>query len=551
MSEIGERSGRASPVSLYAPPTHQSYESECTVVRVHIAESIDGTTENESCGSTLGEYIENEDTEIGNQSEDVTWITCREGNESYQADGAHEGSSILTQIRAAEVIPEGIQVIKGRKEGQKQQSSPQNKNIPGTDPRTWDPLLKMSPKLSPKKDAPLSSCPHCRSIETQHRLPPLAALPPTHFYRFRDEESRLPALERLPPTRHYRFDNSADEGTARVYPDPELKFQLGRPPFPCLIPFIVLNMTYLSWLIADLCYSYGPYTRFKAYFTSSTTDLNRGMEIFAGVFLFLTNMAFICTLVFRHRDYAGPSFSSASRSDKKWVARASILGCLPLVMLIIVASIRRNVPMVLPKDKPIDTCQSLGYQTNLRFEVLDHSHVRGNHTGMSNMFSVWDGTHSANMAFDNIYDPEKIQNNNFILSKVEGDIRNISINYFLQSHQYTVNWHTTNETSHSDSEYFGGSWQDIPNFGFPNLSPPLQSKKLDKWQLKAFSGGSYLELFAPGEKKAWFRTLDREYNTRKTFMEACSSGGVEDVETLVSAGVLLIEFAKDVYDTTD
>ncbi|KAF3201195.1 hypothetical protein TWF191_003455 [Orbilia oligospora] len=361
-------------------------------------------------------------------------------------------------------------------------------------------------------------CPHCRRVETDLcRLPPLEQLPATHAYRFRDEESRLPALESLPPTRRYRFDDPRNEGTARVYPDPELKFELGRPPFLCFLPLIVLNLTYLSWLIADLCYTYGPYYRFKLYFASGDS-LNRGMEIFAGVFLFLTNMAIICRLVFHSPSYTGPSFSSASRGDKKWVARATMFGSLPVIMLIIVASIRKNVEPEGISQKPMPTCESLNYPTTIQFDVLDHA------------------------------------TNDFTLTTREGDLRNVSISYFLQSMQYTVNYHNGNDTNSSPlPEYFGGSWQETPAFYFPNLSPAISAKKLDKWQIKAFSEGSFLEIlkFASDDRKAWIRTLDREFNTRKTYMEACAMGGVEDVAVLVPAGVLLIEFAKDVYDTTE
>ncbi|KAK6336519.1 hypothetical protein TWF696_002069 [Orbilia brochopaga] len=421
-----------------------------------------------------------------------------------------------------------------------------------SDPWTWDPLAKVSPKLDPcKTPEKLSMCPHCRRVETCLRQLPLEELPPTHYYRFRDEESRLPPLESLPPTRHYRFDNSADEGTARVYPDPEIKYELGRPSFICVLPLIVLNLTYLSWLIADLCYSYGPYERFKLYFTSGNLELNRGMEIFAGVFLFLTNMALVCKIIFHSPNYNGPSFSHASRGDKKWVARLAIFGCLPVIMLIIVAAIRKNVPMVLSTQKPIPDCANLGYPTRLEFEVLDYDTVRGNHTGLSNNVTISNREKSGTLKFEPIYDPEQIQTS-FVLTKLKGDIRNVTATFFLQSRQYTLNWHTVNETASTLPEYVGGSWQESPGLGFQNVAPMLESKKVDKWQIKAFSPGSYLELFATGtdEKKPWFRTLDRQYNKRKTYMEACTMGGVEDVITLVPAGVLLIEFAKDLYDTT-
>ncbi|EPS44817.1 hypothetical protein H072_1155 [Dactylellina haptotyla CBS 200.50] len=430
-------------------------------------------------------------------------------------------------------------------------NGPTQKDDPSPTP---DFSLKTSsePKLE-LKEQKLSMCPHCRRVETELcRIPPLEELPPTHYYRFRDEESRLPALETLPPTRRYQFDNSADEGTARVYPDPEIKFELATPPFLCLLPIIILNFTYLAWLIADLCYSYGPYYRFKAYFASGDNDLNKGMEIFAGVFLFLTNMAFICKLVFRSPNYAGPSFSSASRGDKKWVARASIFGCLPVIMLIIMAAIRKHVPMEVLPQKPIPTCENLGYPTRIQFDVLDHATVRGNHTGLYNTVTISNSTSSGRLAFNVIYDPETFQNN-FILHKLEGGIDNVTINYFLQSRQYTVNWHSINDTANILPEYIGGSWQEAPGLTFPNLSPALESKKLDNWQLKTFSDGSYLELFkfASGDKKGWLRTLDRDYYLKKTYFEACTMGGVEDVPTLVPSGLLLIEFAKDVYDTTD
>ncbi|KAK6514361.1 hypothetical protein TWF506_008757 [Arthrobotrys conoides] len=422
------------------------------------------------------------------------------------------------------------------------------------DPSTWDPLLKVSPKLPAfQHEEKLSMCPHCRRVETDLcRLPPLEQLPVTRAYRFRDEESRLPALESLPPTRRYRFDDPSDEGTARVYPDPELKFELGRPPFLCFLPLIIINLTYLSWLIADLCYTYGPYYRFKSYFASGDS-LNRGMEIFAGVFLFLTNMAIICKLVFHSPNYTGPSFSSASRGDKKWVARATIFGSSPVIMLIIVASIRKNVTPDGTFQKQMPTCENLNYPTTIQFDVLDHATVRGNHTERYNFITISNQTHIGRFTLSPIYDPEIIQND-FTLTTREGDIRNVSISYFLQSMQYTVNYHNGNDTRPSPlPEYFGGSWQETPAFYFPNLSPAISAKKLDKWQIKAFSEGGYLEIFkfASDDRKAWIRTLDREFNTRKTYMEACSMGGVEDVAVLVPAGVLLIEFAKDVYDTTD
>ncbi|KAF3095349.1 hypothetical protein TWF103_010318 [Orbilia oligospora] len=422
------------------------------------------------------------------------------------------------------------------------------------DPSTWDPLRKSSPKPPAfKHEEQLSMCPHCRRVETDLcRLPPLEQPPATHAYRFRDEESRLPALESLPPTRRYRFDDPRNEGTARVYPDPELKFELGRPPFLCFLPLIVLNLTYLSWLIADLCYTYGPYYRFKLYFASGDS-LNRGMEIFAGVFLFLTNMAIICRLVFHSPSYTGPSFSSASRGDKKWVARATMFGSLPVIMLIIVASIRKNVAPEGISQKPMPTCENLNYPTTIQFDVLDHATVRGNHTERYNFITVSNQTHIGRLTLSPIYDPETIQND-FTLTTREGDLRNVSISYFLQSMQYTVNYHNGNNTNSSPlPEYFGGSWQETPAFYFPNLSPALSAKKLDKWQIKAFSEGSFLEIlkFASNDRKTWIRTLDREFNTRKTYMEACAMGGVEDVAVLVPAGVLLIEFAKDVYDTTE
>ncbi|KAK6339198.1 hypothetical protein TWF718_008620 [Orbilia javanica] len=422
------------------------------------------------------------------------------------------------------------------------------------DPSTWDPLRKASPKASPpKQEEKLSMCPHCRRVETDLcRLPPLEQLPQTRAYRFRDEESRLPALETLPPTRRYRFDDPTDEGTARVYPDPELKFELGRPPFICFLPLIVLNLTYLSWLIADLCYAYGPYYRFKSYFASGDS-LNRGMEIFAGVFLFLTNMAIICKLVFHSPSYTGPSFSSASRGDKKWVARATIFGSLPVVMLIIVASIRKAVPPEGISQKPMPTCENLNYQTTIQFDVLDHATVRGNHTDRYNFITISNKTDIGRFILSPIYDPEMIQND-FTLMANDGEIRNVSINYFMQSMQYTVNYHNENNTTPSAfPEYFGGSWQNTPAFYFPNLSPAISSKKLDKWQIKTFSDGSFLELFkfASDDRKPWIRTLDREFNSRKTYLEACTMGGVEDMAVLVPAGVLLIEFAKDVYDTTE
>ncbi|KAK6513483.1 hypothetical protein TWF281_005107 [Arthrobotrys megalospora] len=435
------------------------------------------------------------------------------------------------------------------------------------DPATWDPLRKASPKLhhhhhakyeekggGREEEEKPSMCPHCRRVEADLcRLPPLEPLPATRIYRFRDEESRLPALESLPPTRRYRFDDPVQEGTARVYPDPELKFELGRPPFLCFLPLIALNLTYLSWLIADLCYTYGPYYRFKAYFASGTNELNRGMQIFAGVFLFLTNMAIICKLVFHSPNYTGPSFSSASRGDKKWVARASIFGSLPIIMLIIVAAIRKNVPPDGVSQKPMPTCENLGYPTTIQFDVLDHATVRGNHTDRYNFITISNRTQIGRLTFSPIYDPETIQND-FVLTNLEGDLRNVSISYFLQSMQYTVNYHNANDSKPAAlPEYFGGSWQETPALYFPNLSPALSSKKLDKWQIKAFSDGSFLELFkfASDDRRAWVRTLDRDFNTRKTYMEACAMGGIEDVAVLVPAGVLLIEFAKDVYDTTE
>ncbi|KAF3904284.1 hypothetical protein AA313_de0208691 [Arthrobotrys entomopaga] len=422
--------------------------------------------------------------------------------------------------------------------------------------RYLDPLRKLSPtsdnEKKPTEEEIFSMCPHCRSVETQLcRLPPLEQLPPTHFYRFRDEESRLPALETLPPTRRYQFDNSADEGTARVYPDPDLKFELTTPPFLCLLPLIILNLMYLAWLIADLCYTYGPYYRFKSYFASGNNDLNRGMEIFAGVFLFLTNMALICKLVFHSPNYPGPSFSSASRGDKKWVARASIFGSLPIIMLIIVAAIRKNVPIHLPPQPVIPTCANLGYPTIMQFNVLDHTAVRGNHTNLYNTVTISNSTYTGRLGFNAIYDPETPQNN-FILTNLDGDMSNVTINYILPSRQYNVNWHSINDTSNILPEVINGAWQDLPGLSFPNLSPPLETKRLDNWQLRAFSDGSYLELnkWASTDKKAFIRTLDRDYNREKTFLEACSMGGVEDVATLVPAGVLLLEFAKDVYVTT-
>ncbi|KAK6502812.1 hypothetical protein TWF481_007857 [Arthrobotrys musiformis] len=425
--------------------------------------------------------------------------------------------------------------------------------MPSGHPSTWDPLRKVSPKLVPFHEKQLSMCPHCRRVETELcRLPPLDQLPPTRAYRFRDEESRLPALETLPPTRRYRFDDPRDEGTARVYPDPELKFELTRLPFICYLPVIAINLTYLAWLIADLCYTYGPYYRFKSYFASKES-LNRGMEIFAGVFLFFTNMAIICKLVFHSPNYTGPSFSSASRGDKKWIARATIFGCLPIIMLIIVASIHKRVLPTGITEKPMPTCENLNYPTTIQFDVLDHATVRGNHTNRVNFITVSNQTHIGRYALSPIYDPEFIQND-FTLSNAEGDIRNVSISYFLQSMQYTVSYHNANGTTPSPlPEYFGGSWQETPAFYFPNLSPAISSKKLDKWEMKAFSEGSFLEIFKFGsdDRKPWIRTLDREFNTRKTYMEACSMGGVEDVSVLVPAGVLLIEFAKDVYDTTE
>ncbi|KAF3932105.1 hypothetical protein ABW20_dc0106797 [Dactylellina cionopaga] len=416
--------------------------------------------------------------------------------------------------------------------------------------------LTTSEKQDPaRRDQQLSMCPHCRRVETELcRLPPLEELPATRYYRFRDEESRLPALESLPPTRRYQFDETADEGTARVYPDPEIKFQLVTPPFCCLLPLIAINLTYLAWLVADLCYSYGPYYRFKAYFASGSNELNRGMEIFAGVFLFLTNMALICKLVFHSPSYTGPSCSSASRGDKKWIARASIFGCLPIVMLIVVAAIRKNVPLNTPLQKPIPTCANLGYPTIMQFDVLDHATVRGNRTGRRNTVTISNSAMelTGRLGFDIIYDPEAIQNT-FLLSNIDGDIRDVTVSYFLQSRQYTVNWHSINDTtSNLFPEYIGGSWQVSPGLGFPSVDPILESKRLDNWQLKAFSDGSYLELFkfASDDKKPWIRTLDRDYNNKRTFLEACTMGGPEDVATLVPAGVLLIEFAKNVYETT-
>ncbi|EWC45199.1 hypothetical protein DRE_06087 [Drechslerella stenobrocha 248] len=444
-------------------------------------------------------------------------------------------------------------------------SKPSSPPLPLQDsnPHNWDPLLKVTPKVDPDKPPePFSMCPHCRRVEAGLcQLSPLGELPATQFYRFRDEENRLPALENLPPTRHYRFDNSADEGTARVYPDPIHKYELGRLPFIFLLPLIVLNLAYLAWLVADLCYSYGPYTRFKPYFTSGSMELNRGMEIFAGVFLFLTNMGVICKLVFHSPHYAGPSFSSASRGDKKWIARMSLFGCLPVVMLIIVAAIRKNVPLIVAPQRTTPTCDNMGYPTVLQFEALDHAAVRGNRTARYNSVTVFNSTFSGRFSFDTIYDPEELQNN-FVLTKLDGNARNATISYFLQSRQYTFNWHSNATDAAGNSiqpEYIGGSWQEVPSLAFQNVSPQLQSKKLDRWQAKAFSDGSYLELFAvvsaadTGEsekKKAWFRTLDREYNTQRTYMRACATGGVEDVATLVPAGMLLIEFAKNVYDTT-
>ncbi|KAJ6257850.1 hypothetical protein Dda_7639 [Drechslerella dactyloides] len=426
-----------------------------------------------------------------------------------------------------------------------------------SNPWTWDPLAKISPKLDPHKPPEkLSMCPHCRRVETGlTRLPPLEDLPPSNYYRFRDEESRLPPLETLPPTRRYRFDDIANQGTARVYPDPpEIKCELDHPPFLCLLPLILMNLAYLSWLIADLCYSYGPYTRFKPYFTSSGVELNRGMEIFAGVFLFLTNMAFLCKIVFRGPNYNGPSISQASRGDKKWVARAAIFGCLPVIMLIIMAAIRKNMQVVLLTDKPVPTCENLGYPTRLQFEVLDHATVRSNQTGLYNNVTISSNSTSATLQFETIYDPEALQNT-FVLSNTKGDIHDVLIDYFLTSRQYTVKSHSTNETDNPLPEYAGGSWQEAPGLGFQNLVPQMQSKKVNKWQIKAFSDGSFLELFPSGpgvdEKKAWLRTLDRRDTKRNTYMEACTMGGVEDVSTLVPAGVLLIEFAKNVYDTTN
>ncbi|KAK6332629.1 hypothetical protein TWF730_004289 [Orbilia blumenaviensis] len=426
-----------------------------------------------------------------------------------------------------------------------------------SDPTTWDPLRKASPKLQPfKHEEKLSMCPHCRRVEADLcRLKPLEKLHASRAYRFRDEESCLPALESLPPTRRYRFDDPTDEGTARVYPDPELRFELGRPPFLCYLPLIAMNLAYLAWLIADLCYTYGPYYRFKSYFASRDNQLNRGMEIFAGVFLFLTNMAIICKLVFHSPNYTGPSFSSASRGDKKWVARASIFGSSPVIMLIIVAAIRGRVPPDGYFQKPIPTCESLGYPTTIQFDVLDHATVRGNHSDRYNFITISNQTEIGRLTLSPIYDPETLQND-FVLTTVEGDLRNVSISYFLQSMQYTVNYHNQNDTTTPTSappEYFGGSWQETPALYFPNLSPAISSKKLDKWPLKAFSTGSFLEIFkfASNDRKAWIRTLDREFNTKRTYMEACAAGGVEDVAVLVPAGVLLIEFAKDVYDTTE
>ncbi|KAF3920903.1 hypothetical protein ABW21_db0208192 [Orbilia brochopaga] len=406
-----------------------------------------------------------------------------------------------------------------------------------SDPCTWDPLAKVSPKIDPNKkpDKP-SMCPHCRRVEASlAALSPLEPLPVAHYYRFRDEENR----------------------TARVYPDPpEIKYELNRTPFLCLLPLIVMNLAYLSWLIADLCYTYGPYERYKNYFTSPNLDLNRGMEIFAGVFLFITNMALVCKLVFRGPHYNGPTFSQASRGDKKWIARLAIFSCLPMIMLIIVAAIHQHLPMVLSTYKPIPDCENLGYPTRLQFHVLDYDTVRGNnHTGMSNNVTISNSTHSATLKFDTIYDPEQIQTS-FVLRKQKGDINNVTANYFLGSRQYTLNWHTLNETNNILPEYFGGSWQESPGLRFENLDPPLESKKVDKWQIKAFSAGSYLELFARGsgvdekKKKAWLRTLDRKNSNLRTYMEACTMGGVDEVNTLVPAGVFLIEFAKDLYDTT-
>ncbi|RVD81540.1 uncharacterized protein DFL_009400 [Arthrobotrys flagrans] len=305
------------------------------------------------------------------------------------------------------------------------------------DPSTWDPLLKVSPKLPPLK--------HEEKFSMS-----------TRAYRFRDEESRLPALKSLPPTRRYRFDDPTDEGTAGVYPDPELKFKLGRPPFLRFLP------------------------------------------------------------------------------------------------LIIVASIRKNVPPDGVSQKPMPTCENLNYPTTIQFDVLDHATVRGNHTGRYNFITISNQTHIGRFTLSPIYDLETIQND-FTLTTREGGLLNVSINYFLRSMQYTVNYHNGNDTTPSPlPEYFGGSWQETPAFYFPNLSPAISAKKLDKWQIKAFSEGSFLDIFkfASDARKPWIRTLDGQFNARKSYMEACAMGGVEDVTVLVPAGVLLIEFAKDVYDTT-
>lgn len=426
-----------------------------------------------------------------------------------------------------------------------------------SDPRTWDPLLTVEPKIDPNKEhEPFSKCPHCRSVEEQllrNPKPEPGDLPPTRNYRFSDRENRLPALEQLPPTRHYRFDTSAEEGTARVYPDRHHNTRLRRLSFPCMIPFIIINLAYLAWLIADLCYSYGPWPRYKSYFTSSNQNLNRGMEIFAGIFIFLTNAAVICHVVFGDPKYiSGGSFSFASSSDQRWVAKMTALCFVPIVMLIIVVAMEKNVPMVLPTDPPVPDCHNMGYSTTIQFRVLDHAAVRGNHTNMFNSVSISNATHSGRLAFDQVYDPESSQTNNFVMTNVDGDIRNVTMNFYLQSRQYTVNWHSANETHNYLPEYFGGSWQDSPNFGFPSIQPELNSKKMDKWQLKAFQGRSYLELYKHGQKKkSWYRTLDRDNSGARNLLGACTMGGVEDIAVLVPSGVLLIEFAKDVYDTTD